>query len=65
MARSVWNPEENFEVKAADILHRYDCSPYCGKNLYGTVQKTIVNGITVYQNKKVVQKNEGRIILSK
>ena len=61
----VWNPEENFEVKAADILHRYDCSPYCGKNLYGTVQQTIVNGITVYQNKKVVQQNSGQWLLKK
>jgi len=61
----VWNPEERFEVKARDILHRYDCSPYCGKELYGTVQQTIVNGITVYQNKKIIQKNAGQWLLKK
>lgn len=61
----LWNPEEKFEVKAADILHRYDCSPYCGKNLYGTVTQTIVNGITVYQNKKIAQKNSGQWLLKK
>ena len=61
----LWNPEEKFEVKAADILHRYDCSPYCGKNLSGTVQQTIVNGTTVYQNKKTVQKNAGQWLLKK
>lgn len=61
----VWNPEEKFIVQAKDILHRYDCSPYCGKELSGTVQQTIVNGITVYQNKKIIQKNAGQWLLRK
>ncbi len=61
----VWNPEEEFEVKATDIFHRYNCSPYCGQSLYGTVQQTIVNGITVYQNKKIIQKNAGQWLLKK
>ena len=61
----VWNPEEKFEVKPRDILHRYDCSPYNGQQLYGTVQQTIVNGATVYQNKKIVHKNAGQLILAK
>ena len=59
----VWDPEEKFEVKPADILHRYNCSPYNGQYLFGTVQQTIVNGITVYHNKKVTKKNAGTIIL--
>jgi allantoinase len=61
----VWNPEEKFEVQPGDILHRYNCSPYNGQQLFGTVQRTIVNGITVYQNKKIVQKNAGQIIISR
>jgi hypothetical protein len=59
------HPDEKMEVKANDILHRYDCSPYCGKELFGTVQQTIVNGFTVYQNKKVVNKNSGKWLLKK
>jgi allantoinase len=59
----VWNPGEKFEVKPGDILHRYNCSPYNGQHLFGTVQQTIVNGITVYQNKKITQKKAGSIIL--
>jgi allantoinase len=61
----IWNPEEQFEVKPGDILHRYNCSPYCGQDLYGTIQQTIVNGTTVYQNKKIVQKNSGQWLLKK
>lgn len=61
----VWNPEEQFEVKAKDTLHRHDCSPYNGEKLSGTVQQTIVNGITVYQNKRIVDtdKKYGQLIL--
>jgi allantoinase len=61
----VWNPGEKFEVKPKDILHRYDCSPYNGQQLWGTVLQTIVNGTTVYQNKKIVQKNKGQWLLRK
>ena len=61
----VWSPEEKFEVKAGDILHRYNCSPYNGQHLFGTVQQTIVNGITVFQNKEIVQKNAGQWLLKK
>ncbi|MGB4845817.1 MAG: allantoinase AllB [Ferruginibacter sp.] len=61
----IWNPGEGFEVKAKDILHRYDCSPYNGQRLSGTVQQTIVNGISVYQNKKIKNKNAGQWLLRK
>jgi allantoinase len=61
----IWNPDEVFEVRPGDILHRYNCSPYNGQKLYGTTQQTIVNGITVYQNKKIVHKNAGQWLLRK
>jgi allantoinase len=61
----VWNPAEQFEVRPEDILHRYDCSPYNGQKLFGTTQQTIVNGITVFQNKKLVHKNAGQWVLKK
>ncbi|HQW82818.1 MAG TPA: allantoinase AllB [Ferruginibacter sp.] len=63
----IWNPDEIFEVKPKDILHRYNCSPYNGQQLWGTVQQTIVNGTTVYQNKKIVEANKqcGQLILHK
>lgn len=62
---TIWNPEEKFEVKAKDILHRYDCSPYNGQLLYGTTVQTIVNGVTVYQNRKLENKNAGQWLLRK
>ncbi len=61
----VWNPDEKFVVQPKDILHRYDCSPYSGQQLSGVVQQTIVNGVTVYQNKKLVSAEikHGQLIL--
>ncbi|MFM6926095.1 MAG: allantoinase AllB [Ferruginibacter sp.] len=61
----IWNPDEQFEVKPGDILHRHNCSPYNGEKLYGTTQQTIVNGITVYQLKKIIHKNAGQWLLKK
>ena len=60
---TIWNPDEKYEVQARDILHRYDCSPYVDEKLFGTVQETIVNGVTVYRDKKIIQKNAGKAIL--
>ena len=61
----VWNPDEKFEVKPKEILHRYDYSPYNGQQLFGTVRHTIVNGEMVYQNKKIIKKNKGKWLLRK
>lgn len=61
----VWNPEEKFVVREEDILHKHKCSPYTGKKLSGMALETIVNGITVYQNKQIIQKNAGRWLLRK
>ena len=63
----IWNPDKQFEVKPGDILHRYNCSPYNGQNLYGTVQQTIVNGEMVFNRRAIVDKSKphGNIILNK
>jgi allantoinase len=63
----IWNPEESFEVKAENILHRHNCSAYCGEQLLGSVQQTIVNGHTVYKRGAIVDqsKKHGTIILAK
>lgn len=63
----VWNPDEKFEVNAKDILHRHDCSPFNGQQLAGTVQQTIVNGVTVYKNKIIVDTDRkyGQLVLRK
>jgi len=58
----VWDPGEKREIIADDILFRHKISPYIGEELFGTVQQAIVNGITVWQDNNIVNKNAGSII---
>ncbi len=60
---TIWSPEEKFVVAENDILHRHTQSPYVGKNMFGKIHSTIVNGKIVYQNKKIIQKNAGKWLL--
>ena len=60
----IWNPEENEMITDTCILFRHKISPYIGKTLFGVVQKTIVNGKTVYSDKIVNSElKSGKIIL--
>lgn len=61
----IWIPEEEFKINQEDILHRHKLSPYTGRQLWGKVQQTIVNGITIYTMGTIVKKNKGngKIIL--
>ncbi|MGL2966794.1 allantoinase AllB [Flavobacterium sp. XGLA_31] len=61
----IWNPEGSEIIKEDNVLFRYKISPYIGQNLYGTVNETIVNGVTVYQNKTIKNKNKGQWLLQK
>ncbi len=61
----IWNPDEIRTVTAAEIFHRHTCSPYVGKQLNGSIVETIVNGVTVYQHKKIINKNAGQWLLRK
>ncbi len=63
----IWNPEKAEEVREQDILHRHKISPYIGEELFGTVLQTIVNGVTVYKDKKIMNKDirNGKMVLNK
>ena len=60
----VWHPDASFEVTTDSILHRHKLSPYCDKTLFGKINQTIVNGITVFKNNKIVGRNAGTIVFA-
>ena len=60
-----WNPGEKSVIVKEDILFRHKISPYIGEELFGTVERTIVNGETVFQNNKIINQNKGRWLLRK
>lgn len=61
----IWNPNASFTVKEEDILFKHKISPYIAETLNGVVLETIVNGITVYQNNIIINKNKGQWLLRK
>ncbi len=61
----IWNPDLSTVVQEEDVLFRHKISPYIGETLWGKVEETIVNGITVYQNKKLINKNNGQWFIRK
>ena len=58
-----WNPEESFEVKKEDILHRHKISPYIGEHLFGRVHETIVHGNSVFKQNNIINKTSGQWLL--
>jgi allantoinase len=49
----IWNPEEQAVITPEAVFFKHKISPYITQNLSGVVLETIVNGQTVYQNKKI------------
>ena len=61
----VWNAEEKKVISEEDILFRHKISPYIGEDLFGTIQQTIVNGETVFQEGKIINEKKGKWLLRK
>ncbi len=59
----VWDPYGKKKIITGDILFRHKISPYIGEELTGVVEQSIVNGITVYQNNSIINKNAGQWLL--
>lgn len=60
---TVWDPEEQFVVKAADIHYRHQISPYVGESLFGVVKQTYLSGKKVFENGKFVSSPAGKTLL--
>ena len=62
----IWSPEEKYEVSAADVLHRYNITPYVGQKLHGVIKKSIVSGEIIFQNNQVFEDiKAGSLIMHK
>jgi len=61
----IWQPEVSFEVEKENILHKHKLTPYLGRLLYGKVIATMVNGIVVYYENNILNKNAGTWLTKK
>ncbi len=59
----IWNPEEIFELTEEMLLHRHKFSPYVGETLAGQIVTTFCNGEKVYNNGKISEIDQGKILL--
>jgi len=60
----VWNPNKKFKVSAEMILHRHKITPYLGKELYGCVEQTYLNGRKVFDAGKFLNLNTGTVLMA-
>jgi allantoinase len=51
-------------LRAEELLYRHKHSPYVGRELRGRVVRTLVRGVTVWLEGKVVSGPVGRLITS-
>jgi allantoinase len=59
----IWNPEEQFTVDAARLLHRHKITPYANHTLHGAVKMTILRGQIVYEIGAMQSDPTGRAML--
>jgi allantoinase len=52
----------SYEVRAEDLRYRHGLSPYVGRNLRGQVVRTLVRGITVFQDGEIVSEPIGQLV---
>ncbi len=50
-------------LQPADLHYRHQHSPYIGRTLHGRIARTLVRGITVYLDRKIVAKPIGRLLV--
>jgi allantoinase len=54
--------DSSFTLRAEDLFYRHKMSPYVGRAFRGKIVRTIVRGITVFQDGKIVSEPVGRFI---
>lgn len=60
----VWNPDEEFTVDPASLLHRHKISPYRHEKLKGVVKKTFLRGREIFDGAKVIKERSGKFLLT-
>lgn len=58
----VWSPEQEFTVRAEDLLHRHPLTPYLGRRLAGVVHATYLRGERVFAQGAGVEGVRGRLL---
>jgi allantoinase len=49
-------------LDSSDLLYRHRQSPFVGRRLRGQVERTLVRGVTVYRDRRIVSRPIGRLL---
>lgn len=60
----IWDDEKTFTVTEDMIQHKHKITPYLNEKLYGVVEQTYLSGEKVFDHRKFLHLNKGKIILS-
>ncbi len=55
-----WNPEKQFTATLDNVQFKHKISPYIGKQFFGEVEQTIVNGDTVFLKNEFIHLKKGK-----
>jgi len=58
----IWNPRKAFRVEGESLQHRHKLTPYQGRVLHGTVEKTFLRGQKIYDDGKLKPEPGGRLL---
>ena len=59
---AIWTPEQEFTVRAEDLLHRHKLTPYLGARLAGVVHATWLRGVRVFAQDSGVEGVRGQLL---
>lgn len=59
----VWDPEASFDIRSSMILHRHLQTPYAGRSLRGTVEKTYLRGSLIYDRGALSDAPSGQFLI--
>ena len=54
--------DDNVEIKAGELFYRHRQSPYIGRRLRASVQRTILRGQTIFQAGRIMREPNGRLV---
>jgi len=60
---TIFDSNENTIIKESDIEHKHKATPYLNERLKGEITNVFINGIHVLENKKMINKNKGKLLL--
>lgn len=57
-----FDPDASYTVTASMLHHRHKLTPYLGRTLHGAVRRTLLRGVTVFEDGRFDDQRRGRIL---